>query len=79
MHTGALMANFAGLVRFGCDLRSMTVDDLWNEALVCLHRATHSDHASDAALLKDRAAELIKAADLFDHGPRSWMSAETLS
>lgn len=55
----------------GCvpnSLPTMTVEELWDEALSCLHRAAHGCDVAEAALMRTRAAKLISVADSSDGG-----------
>jgi hypothetical protein len=47
----------------------MDVDELRNEALVCLHRAKHCCGGTEAARFSKQAARLIAAANMYDLGP----------
>jgi hypothetical protein len=47
---------------------TMEVDELRNEALVCLHRASQCGGDLEAVKLRKQAARLISAADLYDSG-----------
>jgi hypothetical protein len=48
---------------------NMDVDELRNEALICLHRAKHCCGGLEAVRFIKQAARLIAAANMYDVGP----------